>query len=60
MKPIYRFSVAITLAIVMTASLSAQSTPPAANEVLAKAVKVAGMEQKNVLVIFGASWCSWC
>ena len=60
MKPIYRLSVAIILVIAITASLSAQSTPPAANEVLAKAVKLAGTEQKNVLVIFGASWCSWC
>ncbi|HET9220517.1 MAG TPA: thioredoxin family protein [Terriglobia bacterium] len=60
MKPIYRFSVAIILAIAIAASLPAQTTPPAANEVLAKAVRVAGTEQKNVLVIFGASWCSWC
>jgi thioredoxin-related protein len=60
MKTINRLSVAFILAVTMTASVSAQSPPPAANEVLAKAVKVAGSEQKNVLVIFGASWCSWC
>ena len=33
---------------------------PAASEVLSAALKQAKAEQKGTLVLFGASWCSWC
>jgi len=60
MKPIHRLSATIVLLIAVALSIGAQSKPPAANEVLAKAVQAAKAEQKNVLIVFGASWCSWC
>lgn len=38
----------------------AQTTPEAADVILAKAYKQAAKEKKNVFVIFHASWCVWC
>lgn len=39
--------------------LSAQSVPEA-NTILREAMQVAEKSNKNVLVIFTASWCGWC
>ncbi len=41
-------------------TIQAQSTVPAANVVLKKAVTDAGNQNKKVLLIFHASWCGWC
>jgi len=61
MKPTQRLQVAVVLAILLTAVLAAaQATPPAADQVLNTAVQTAKAQQKNVLILFGASWCSWC
>ena len=60
MNPTHRLYVAIVLVAALTLAIAAQARPPAADEVLAKAVGVAKTQQKNVLIIFGASWCSWC
>ena len=35
-------------------------TPATAAEVLAEARAVAAKENKNVLILFHASWCGWC
>ncbi len=36
------------------------ATPAPAAEVLAAALKTAGEQKKNVLLMFHASWCVWC
>ena len=46
---------AILATIFVTAAASAQ-TPPAADQLLAKAKTKAVAEQKNLFIIFGASW----
>ena len=38
----------------------AQQNPPSADEVLKQALEQAGKENKNVMIIFHASWCGWC
>lgn len=35
-------------------------TPPTANEILQEAYQKAVKENKNVFVLFHASWCGWC
>jgi len=52
-------SVVLTLVFLAT-SLAQGRKPPSAEEVLAAALKTAKADQKNVLVHFGASWCTWC
>jgi thiol-disulfide isomerase/thioredoxin len=41
-------------------SLSAQSFPESASQVLKQAGEQAATENKNVFIIFHASWCGWC
>lgn len=37
-----------------------QPSPPSADEILKEAYLVATKENKNVFIIFHASWCGWC
>ncbi len=60
MKPIRRSSMALLLAAVLATAVTAQTKPPTAEQVLTGATQTAKAEQKNVLIHFGASWCSWC
>jgi thioredoxin-related protein len=60
MKTTRRVFTTIVLTTALVLSAAAQSTPASANEVLSKAVQTAKAQQKNVLIHFGASWCSWC
>jgi thioredoxin-related protein len=61
MKSTHRLFVAMVLALVLSLSMAAQTKPPAsAQEVLSSATQAAKAEQKNVLIHFGASWCTWC
>lgn len=46
--------------LVATICCSAQSKVPSAEEVLKPVYAKAAKENKNVLVIFHASWCGWC
>ena len=40
--------------------ISAQDKVPSADDILKPAYAKAAKENKNVLVIFHASWCGWC
>jgi thioredoxin-related protein len=60
MKSTHRTFVALVLAVVLASAVAAQVQPPTAKAVLADAVKAASAQKKNVLIHFGASWCSWC
>jgi thioredoxin-related protein len=61
MKPAYRLHAAIALALLLTFSAGAQTKPPAsAQEVLNSASQAAKAQEKNILIHFGASWCTWC
>jgi thioredoxin-related protein len=60
MKSTHLF-VAISLAAVLASPTAAQTKPPVpAQEVLGSAVQTAKDQQKNILIHFGASWCTWC
>lgn len=60
MKAIYRWSSVLALSAVLAITSSAQKGPPSASEVLRVALETAKAQQKNILIHFGASWCSWC
>lgn len=48
------------LSIVLTCFALAQSKTPSAEEILRPALNLAAKNNKNVLLIFHASWCGWC
>lgn len=60
MKPTYRLGIALLLTATLTVAIAGQTPPPTAKEILGKAAAIAKAEQKNVLIHFGASWCTWC
>ncbi|HTM97622.1 MAG TPA: thioredoxin family protein [Pedobacter sp.] len=41
-------------------TVSAQTTPPSADDVLKEAMKEAKAQKKKVFIKFSASWCGWC
>jgi len=53
---------ALTIACLFFLQGTAQpvATPAPAQEVLSAALKTAGAQKKNVLLMFHASWCGWC
>jgi thioredoxin-related protein len=60
MRPMHRAAIALVLVTVLFIVVSGQTKPLPAKEVLANAMQTATAQQKNILIHFGASWCSWC
>ena len=52
------FSVVLTILIFNFSS--AQENPKSADEILKNAYEQAKIENKNVMIMFHASWCGWC
>ena len=50
----------LALLLVIFVTTDAQQTVPSSGDILEKAYKQARLENKNVFVIFHASWCGWC
>lgn len=50
----------VLLSFFLVKQLVAQQSPKRANEVLEEAYRKAATGNKNVLVMFHASWCGWC
>ena len=50
----------IMFLLFLSVTLAAQTSPSSADHILKEAYQQAAKEQKNVLVIFHASWCGWC
>src|SRR5262249_12825484 len=46
--------------LLLTATSFAQTAPVPASEIMGEALQTAAKENKNVLIIFHASWCGWC
>ena len=46
--------------IFFSSGVKAQLSPPSADEILKEAYNQAAKENKNVFVMFHASWCIWC
>jgi thioredoxin-related protein len=50
----------LLLSFLFFSAISFSQTTPSADEVLKTAYQQAARENKNVLLIFHASWCGWC
>jgi thiol-disulfide isomerase/thioredoxin len=50
----------VTVLLAGFVSAKSQLAPQSAAEILAEATQIAAKENKNVFVLFHASWCGWC
>ena len=50
----------ILLSLIVTSAVIGQTSPEPAEKVFNDAVAAAKKENKNVMIIFHASWCGWC
>lgn len=55
-----RFFGLLLSSLLIPVMMQAQSNPPSAGEVMKEAYQQASKENKNVFVMFHASWCGWC
>src|SRR6188474_91433 len=58
MRP-YLF-VVVSACLFLTETVSGQHRRPTAGEIMEEALQTATKENKNVFIIFHASWCGWC
>jgi len=49
-----------TVLLFFSLKVTGQADPPSAAEVMNDAFSIATKENKNVLLMFTASWCGWC
>lgn len=52
--------ISIIIILIFIKNTNAQETPLSVEATMEKALKQATKENKNVFVIFSASWCTWC
>ncbi|HKH63189.1 MAG TPA: thioredoxin family protein [Flavitalea sp.] len=50
----------VVLSFFLVKQMVAQQSPKQANEVLQEAYRQAATDNKNVFLMFHASWCGWC
>lgn len=55
----FTFSLLILMAALMPA-IMAQEKPATADEIMSSAISEASEADKNILLMFHASWCGWC
>lgn len=55
-----KFSLFLLVSFLLVSGINAQTSPPSADAVLKAACQQAAKEQKNVFIMFHASWCAWC
>lgn len=55
-----KFLFAIITTVLLSAVVAGQTAPASAVDILNEAKQVAAKENKNVLIMFTASWCGWC
>jgi thiol-disulfide isomerase/thioredoxin len=53
-------SFALAFILLCSVAVIAQPSPPSANDILKEAYQMAAKENKNVFIMFHASWCGWC
>jgi thiol-disulfide isomerase/thioredoxin len=54
------FGLVCAFSLLAITSLKAQAPSPSADDILKEAFGQAAKENKNVFIIFHASWCGWC
>jgi thiol-disulfide isomerase/thioredoxin len=50
----------LSIIILISGFTSAQEKPEPAGKIMDDACKLAGKENKSVMIVFHASWCGWC
>lgn len=51
---------ALLASSLLSSAVAGQTTPVTADAILQEAKKLASKENKNILILFTASWCGWC
>ena len=56
----FKIIVSTLIFLIFTQFIFSQETPKSSEQILDNAFKTAQIENKNVFVVFKASWCGWC
>lgn len=57
---IFKLAVSLVFSFLLVANVYAQTKPESADEVINEAKAEAAKSNRNIFVIFHASWCIWC